>query len=84
MKKVLYLLLLNLFVVYSSSAQNNSAGEQFINWNNDSGWSSGTRPQSNQGGQDIFVDGSVTRFTNFTLETTNFFGGSNPSNLTVY
>ncbi|WKV10468.1 T9SS type A sorting domain-containing protein [Marivirga harenae] len=84
MKKLFYFILIGCISVHFSLAQNISPSEQFIDWSDDSAWSSGNRPLSNQGGQDIFIDGSVTRFSNFTLGTTNFFGGSNPSNLTVY
>jgi len=85
MKKVFYTAVTFLiFIQFYSTAQNISSSEKFIDWSDDSGWSSGNSPQSNQGGQDIFIDGSVTRFSNFVLGTTNIFGASNPSNLTVY
>lgn len=71
-------------IIHQTKAQNSSMNERFISWEIGSNWTSGTTPNSNQGGQNIIIDGAVLRSSSFVLGTHNALSGTSyPSDMTV-
>ncbi len=71
MKKIFYSALTLLFFIHLDIfSQNTSLSEQFIDWDNDAGWSERTSPGALTYADDIEIDGSVLRIDDLDL---NFF-----------
>ncbi|GAB3331038.1 hypothetical protein GCM10027429_09010 [Marivirga atlantica] len=71
-KKITVLVLYMVFANFNAYSQNTSVAEQFTNWLDNTGWSTGTNPSANPVNDELIINGSVTRWGNLSISRTLF------------